>query len=97
MHTKTYYRIFSLLLVIQIAYLNDKITNNGIEVVYKQKLLLAEKFLNVEFIIPFPSLPDSLDNKLAKISSMLEQSWNTYKYGCNLTYKNTNESSLNFD
>ena len=88
---------FFLLIVIQIAFLNDKITNNGIEFVYQQKLLLAEKFINVEFIIPFPSLPDSLDIQLANISSMLEQSWNTYKYGCNLTYMNTNESSLNFD
>ena len=28
---------------------------------------------------------------------MLEQSWKTSKYGCNLTYMNTNENSLNFD
>ena len=28
---------------------------------------------------------------------MLEQSWNTDKYGCNLIYIITNESSLNFD
>ena len=97
MHTKTYYRILSLLIVIQIAYLNDKITNNGIEFVYQQKLLLAEMFINVEFIIPFPSLPNSLDIQLANFSSMLEQSWNAYKYGSNLTYMNTNESSLNFD
>ena len=60
-------------------------------------MLLAEKFINVEFIIPFPSLPDSLDIQLANIFSMLEQSWKTYKDGCNLTYMNTNESSLNFD
>ena len=97
MHTKTFYRILSFLLVIQIAYLNDKIANNGIEFVYKQKLLLAEKFINVEFIIPFPSLPDGLDIQLANILSILEQSWNTYKYGCNLTYMNTKKSSLNFD
>ena len=84
-------------MITQIAVFNDKVTNNGIEFVYQQKLLLAEKFINVEFIIPFPSLPDSLDIQLANISSMLEQSWNTYKYGCNLTYMNTDENSLNFD
>ena len=97
MDFKTLYRIFSFLLITQIAFFNDKITNNGIEFVYQQKLLIAQKFINEEFIIPFLSLPDSLDIQLANISSMLEQSWNTYKYGCNLPNMNTNESSLNFD
>ena len=46
----------------------NQITNSGIEFVYQQKLLLAEKFSNVEFLVPFPRLPTGLHITLKNIS-----------------------------
>ena len=75
----------------------NQITNSGIGFVYQQKLLLAEKFSNVEFLVPFPRLPTGLHITLNNISDQLEKSWFSYKFGCNLTYMNTSESILNYD
>ena len=57
---------------------HEKVTLNGIEFVYRQKLLLAEKFVNVEFLVPFPKLPENLEIELQNISDILEQSWQKY-------------------
>ena len=75
---------------------HEKITLNRIEFVYRQKLLLAEKFLNVEFLVPFPKLPENLEIKLQNISDISEQSWQKYQFGCNLTFMNTNKKLLDF-
>ena len=75
---------------------HKKVKLNGIEFVYRQKLLLAEKFVNVEFLVPFPKLPENLEIKLQNISDILEQWWQKYQFGCNLTFMNTNEKLLDF-
>ena len=75
----------------------NQITNSGIEFVYQQKLLLAEKFSNVEFLVPFPRLPSGLHITHKNISDQLEKSWFSYKFGCNLKYMNTSGSTLNYD
>ena len=75
----------------------NQFTNSRIEFVYQQELLLAEKFSNVEFLVPFPRLPSGLHITLENISDQLEESWFSYKFGCNLTYMNTSESTLNYD
>ena len=43
---------------------DEKLTLIGIEFVYRQKLLLAEKIFNVQFLAPFPELPENLEIKL---------------------------------
>ena len=74
---------------------DEKVTLNGIEFVYRQKLLLAEKFY-VEFLVPFPKLPENLEIKLQNISDILEQSWQKSHFGCNLTFMTTKEKLLDF-
>ena len=51
----------------------NQITKSGIEFVYQQKLLLAENFSNVEFLVLFPRLPSGLHITLKNISDQLEK------------------------
>ena len=72
-------------------------SQKGIDFIYQQKLLIAEKFINIQFLVPFPRLNVSLENQFRNLSLLLKNSWNDYSFGCQLDHMNTNESSLNFD
>ena len=72
-------------------------SQNGIDFIYQQKLLIAEKFISIQFLVPFPRLNVSLENQFRNLSLLLKNSWNDYSFGCQLDHMNTNESSLNFD
>ena len=72
-------------------------SQKGIDFIYQQKLLIAEKFINIQFLVPFPRLNVSLENQFRNLSLLLKNSWNDYSFGCQLDHMNTNESGLNFD
>ena len=77
---------------------NDKIeSQKGIDFIYQQKLLLAEKFVNIQFLVPFSRMNVSLENQFGNLSLFLKNSWNDYSFGCQLDHMITNETSLNFD
>ena len=88
-------KLLILLLVINEIFGNYK--NNGIEFTYQQKLLLAEKFVNVKFLVPFPQLNENLGAQIINLTSLLNTSWHKYQFGCDLSNLNTNESGLHFD
>ena len=91
------YLIF-LTLTMHICYNDNKIeSQKGIDFIYQQKLLLAEKFVNIQFLLPFPRLNVSLENQFRNLSLLLKKSWNDYSFGCQLDHMITNETSLNFD
>ena len=90
------YLIF-LTLIMHICYNDNKTeSQKGIDFIYQQKLLLAEKFVNIQFLVPFPGLNVSLENQFRNLSLLLKNSWNDYSFGCQLDHI-TNETSLNFD
>ena len=71
--------------------------NNGIEFVYQQKLLLAEKFINVQFLVPLPKLNETIDEQIKYLTTTLSDAWSKYEFGCDLSNMSTNETSLNFE
>ena len=91
------YLIF-LTLIRHICYDDNKIeSQKGIDFINQQKLLLAEKFVNIKFLVPFPRLNVSLENHFRNLSLLLKNSWNDYSFGCQLDHMITNETSLNFE
>ena len=81
-----------------ICYNDNKIeSQKRIDIIYQQKLLLAEKFVNIQFLVPFPRLNVLLENQFRNLLSLLKNSWNDFSFGCQLDHMITNETSLNFD
>ena len=71
--------------------------NNGIEFVYQQKLLLAEKFIKVQFLVLLPKLNETIDEQIKHLTTTLSTAWSKYEFGCDLSNMSTNESSLDFE
>ena len=71
--------------------------NNGIVFVYQQKLLLAEKFINLQFLVPLQKLNETIDEQIKHLTTTLSTPWSKYEFGCDLADMSTNESSLNFE
>ena len=63
---------------------------------YQQKLFSAEKFVNIQFLVPFPRLDTKLYQQLKNLSLLLNNSWHQYEFGCDLKLMKTNESDLTF-
>ena len=81
-----------------ICYNDNKIeSQKGIDFIYQQKLLLAEKFVNIQFLVPFPRLNVSLENHFRNLSLHSKNSWNDNSFGCQFDHMITNETSLNFN
>ena len=74
-----------------------KYRNNGIEFVHQQKLLLAENFINVHFLVPLPKLNDTLDKQIKQLTTTLSTAWSKYEFSCKFSNMSTNESSRNFE
>ena len=71
-------------------------SQKSIGFIKQQRILLADKFVNIQFLVHFPRLNISLQNQFRTHSLLL---FNCYLYslGCQLNQMNTNETSLNFD
>ena len=74
-----------------------KYKNNGTEFTYQKKLLLAEQFVNVKFLVLFPQLNEKLDAQIINMTSLLNTSWHKYQFEYDLSDLKTNESGLCFD
>ena len=60
-----------------------------------RKILMAEKFINVQFLLPFPQFSVSLKSDLARILTALHSMWDMPTYNCYLNFTNT--STKGFD
>ena len=49
----------------------ENFSDDGIEIVYQQKLLQAENFVNIEFLVPFLQLPPSIDIFFEVLSNII--------------------------
>ena len=47
----------------------------GILFNYQQTILLAEKFVNIQVVLPFPRFDDSLSQYLTDIAAKLQELW----------------------
>ena len=73
----------------------DDILEKGIIFNEETKILLAEKFVPVQFLIPFPSFNFSMKSDIEKLLHNLNQKWNLESSNCPLDFTshfNTNSS-----
>ena len=54
-----------------------------------KKILLAEKFINVEFLLPFPQFAVSIKSDLAHLLTILDSMWDMPIFNCYLNFTNT--------
>ena len=81
-----------LLVIVKLSYNNSDDSQKGIEFMCQQKLLLAEKFVDIQFLVPFPRLDTKIYQQLKNLSLLLNNSWHQYEFGCDLKLMKTNES-----
>ena len=60
-----------------------------------RKILMAEKFINVQFLLPCPKFSVSPKSELALLLDALHVMWNMPTYNCYLNF--TNMSTKGFD
>ena len=88
--------------MVLLAYLNLIVTvtisssyceyqNNGIDFVYQQKLLLIEKLINVQFVVPLSKLIERIDEQIKHLTTTLSTARSKYGFGCDLSNMSTNE------
>ena len=78
----------------------DDILEKGIIFNEETKILLAEKFVPVQFLIPFPSFNFSMKADIEKLLNNLNQKWNLESSNCPLDFTshfNTNSSHYNIN
>ena len=61
------------------------------------KILLVEKFINVQFLIPFPRFEMTLISNVDQIAQSLQNMWQTPTYFCYLNFTNTSEVDFKMD
>ena len=78
----------------------DDILEKGIIFNEETKILLAEKFVPVQFLIPFPSFNFSMKSDVEKMLSKLQAMWNLPAVSCKLDFStsfNTNSTPYNIN
>ena len=73
---------------------------NGIIFNHETKILLAEKLINVEFLVPFLNLDIQLHEHLNESVHTLQQLWKEPSIFCDLTFSSnftTNDSVFDID
>ena len=78
----------------------DDFLEKGIIFNEETKVLLAEKFVPVQFLIPFPSFNFSMKSDVEKMLSKLQAMWNLPAVSCKLDFStsfNTNSTPYNIN
>jgi hypothetical protein len=71
--------------------------DHGIIFNYKQQVLIAEKYENVKFLVPYPQYNLSIAVVLQNISTRLEQLMEVPLKNCDFKLINTDETSFKTD
>ena len=91
--------MLSLILFIHIAQANSRqgSLDKGIFFNEETKILLAEKFINVQFLVPFPRFEMTHISSVDQIAQSLQNMWQTPTYFCYLNFTNTSEVDFKMD
>ena len=76
---------------------NDRDDQKGIILNFQRKILIAERYINAQFVLPYPALNASIKTYLDKVSSRLDDFWNIDTTLCPLNYTNLNKTSLTIE
>ena len=68
-------------------------TNDGVLFNLHQKMLLTEKFVKTEILLPYPVYNKTVESKLTNLTRELASMWTSKNYGCPLNYTNITEST----
>ena len=61
------------------------------------KIFLAEKFINVQFRVPYPKFDIQLTESLHKVATELQTMWQMPTYRCYLKFTKTSENDFKID
>ena len=91
--------MLSLILFIHIAQANSRqgSLDKGIFFNEETNILLAEKFINVQFLVPFPRFEMTLISSVDQIAQSLQKMWQNPTYFCYLNFTNTSEVDFKMD
>ena len=73
----------------------DGALKKGIIFHESKKILLAEKFINNQFLLPFPTFDMSIKSELETLTNTLASMWQMPSYFCYLNYTNTSVEGFN--
>ena len=62
-----------------------------------KKILFAEKFVNIQSLIPFPQFDVQIQKELTHLPSVLVTLWKVPSYNCNLKFKKLSMEGFNVD
>ena len=87
-----------LLLLLIVAAADDKGSlERGVFFLEVTKILLAEKFVNAQFLVPYPTFDIQLTKSLDKVARELQNMWQMPTYRCYLNFTNTSEHEFKVD
>ena len=72
-------------------------SQRGILFNFDRKILLGERYINAEFVLPFPSLNASLQNYLDKVAATLDDLWKVDTNLCQLNFTRMSKSNLTIE
>ena len=89
-------RVLVTFLLVQVSYEVAPPTNPTERILfnYQQTIFLAEKFVNIRFVVPFPFFDNSISQYITDIALKLDDLWNSLIYVCNL--KDSSITKMNF-
>ena len=91
--------MLSLIILIDIAQANSNQGSLYKDIFFNEetKILLAEKFINVQFLVAFPRFELTLTSSVDQIAQSLQNMWQTPTYFCYLNFTNTSEVDFKMD
>ena len=86
-----------LLLLLIVAAADDKRSLERGVFFQRQKILLAEKLVNAQFLVPCPTFDIQLTKSLDKVARELQNMWQMPTYRCYRNFTNTSEKEFKVD
>ena len=68
-------------------------TKDGVLFNLHQKILLTEKFVKTEILIPYPIYNKTVEDKLINLTKEIDKMWTSENYGCPLNFTNMTDST----
>ena len=86
-----------LLLILVVAEDDEGSIERGIFFHEETKIILAEKIVNAQFLVPYPKFDIQLTESLDKVAEELQNMWQMPTYRCYLNSTNTSENEIKVD
>ena len=77
---------------------DDEMMTNGVLFNEESKILLTEKFVNIEFLVPFPNFDLNMTKEIDNYLKKLDDLWMHHSVFCNMNFStnfNSNDSTFN--